>query len=286
MTWRSHLPDDRSLPPIDDATAESLLTGGEVRPDLEPVAAFLRALRDTARRRVAPSARLAAHVAGGGYARQVPPALWSGVPPLRARPRQLTTTRLVAWASVAGLLAAMLGTATAGFARVLPEPAQQRFESVVRTVTGYDFPEAPHGCGAPDHRPETRDTDTDVAEAAGARVVPDHSGRPDAGTPASDRPAPFGAWVRDLGPGPDRGEVVSARARARAGGAGPGAARPPGAAAQPEGEAAAGPSGKTAAAGPAAAGPARPPVPLSTADRDGPPGPAGGPAGAPAGGGR
>ena len=55
MTWRNPPPDDRGLPPIDDATAESLLAGGEVRSDLEPVAAFLRALRGTARRRVAPS---------------------------------------------------------------------------------------------------------------------------------------------------------------------------------------------------------------------------------------
>jgi len=305
VTWRGHLPDERGLPPIDDATAETLLTGGEVRADLEPVAAFLRALRDTARRRVAPGARLAAYMAGG-YGRRASAAHRSGVPSAGARPRPLTTARLVAWASVGGLVVATLGTATAGFAGVLPEPAQQRFEVVVRTVTGYHFPEASEDCGAPDHRPGT--DDTDVADDARADVDRDRSGRPAGRIPESDRPAPFGARVRDLGPaGPDRDGVVSARARGwagalsplgRAGVAGPGDAGPPGTAAGPGGTAADGPPGPAAAAGPAGpgpagTGPARPPVPPPAADRPGPPvpgggapAPGGGPPGAPAGGGR
>src|SRR5690606_38891158 len=139
---------------------ESLLAGGEVRSDLEPVAAFLRALRVTARRRVAPSPQLAAQMAGGRYVRPGTLAHWVGGRLAGARPTARTTTRLVAWASVGGLVAAMLGTATAGFAGALPEPAQQRFESVVETVTGYTFPEVSGGSGAPDHRPDTGEADT------------------------------------------------------------------------------------------------------------------------------
>jgi hypothetical protein len=163
MFTGDHLNDRRDWPPIDDAVAEGLLAGGEITPDLEPVAGLIRALRESARRRVVPSARLAARMAGGWPSGSgTPPARASAIPGRHrfvrpgATPQGARTSRLMAWAGAAGLVAAIVGTATAGFARALPEPAQQQFDTVVQVVTGHDFPDRPDDDGsglAPVERP-------------------------------------------------------------------------------------------------------------------------------------
>ena len=133
--------------PVDDPLAEALLTGAVVPPELVPLSAVVRALREEALRPVPPSPALAVLMvtgaAGGGRSR-----------PLRSRPlRSLSAParrpvavrvrvariRLVAGMAAAGVAVAVVGVATGGFAGILPEQAQDRFENVVESVTPYEF---------------------------------------------------------------------------------------------------------------------------------------------------
>jgi hypothetical protein len=123
---------------IDDATAEALLAGSAVSGDLRPLAEVVHACRRMARQPVRPSATLARRIAAGAFPRPAgryrAPAAGSG----HRRRRTLTRT---AWIAVTGgVVAAVAGVGTAGFAGVLPDQAQERFEDVVETVTPYEFP--------------------------------------------------------------------------------------------------------------------------------------------------
>ena len=245
---RDQLGDRRDRVPIDDAAAETLLCGGETISDLEPVAGFIRTLRESARRRVVPSARLAARMASGW-----PPG--PGAPPVRAYAgtgrhrltrhggtRGVATSRLMAWAGAAGLVMAIIGTATAGFARALPEPAQQRFEAVVEVVTGHEFPERPDRDGS-GLAPERTPADDERPNNAGDR--PGGAGGPG----ATDR-GPGGS----AGPGPATGD-------------GPDAGGPAGAQADPDGLPGSEPAGE--ASGEAAGSPGASPTGLGGEVREG-----------------
>jgi hypothetical protein len=125
---------------IDDDTAEALLTGRTVSAELEPLAEVVRAYRRLADEPVPPTAELAHQMSVGLFTRTaecVPPANGNGNRRRRRheRRRRWTPARTVMVSLLAG--AAMLVTVvgTAGLAGVLPDPAQNRFETVVESVT-------------------------------------------------------------------------------------------------------------------------------------------------------
>jgi hypothetical protein len=130
---------------IDDATAEALLAGRAVSAELEPLAEVVRAYRRIADRPVVPTAELAHQMSVGLFTRSVelvPQRTGNGNRRhRRARRRPVRTA--VALAGGAGAL--VVGVGTAGFAGVLPEPAQDRFETVVESVTPYEAPERNSG---------------------------------------------------------------------------------------------------------------------------------------------
>jgi hypothetical protein len=151
------------LSQIDDATAEALLAGRPVRPALEPLTAVLAAYRRAADRPVRPSAELAARLAGGftiATAAPCRPAVGDrdgrGRRPSAGRRRRyrrmpavevLATVAAklagmsVAAKALAGIAVATVGVGTAGFAGTLPGPAQERFQTVVESVTPITFPD-------------------------------------------------------------------------------------------------------------------------------------------------
>jgi hypothetical protein len=188
-----------SWPSIDDATVEALFAGGAVAPDLEPVAAVVGALKDAATRPTPPGPELAMRMARGAFGRNG--FRFPGVAEAARRvegwlapwhPRGAANdaeapTRLAAKAASVGLAITLIGVGTAGFAGALPVAAQDRFESVVESLTPYEFPKVKVGsCGV------------DRDGVAGADTVGDGSAAgPD---PASDG---RGAAHRDPGDGSD-----------------------------------------------------------------------------------
>lgn len=150
MTWTDDYPGDMSaVGQIDDATAERLLAGRQVTAELEPIAAVVRALREVSAEPVRPSAELGRQMAAGEfsgtpvYSYQPPPG-----PGLARRARRVVVAavttpgrlRLPARLAAAGAAVALVGAGTAGFAGTLPDPVQNRFESVVESVSPYEFP--------------------------------------------------------------------------------------------------------------------------------------------------
>lgn len=153
--------------PIDDATAEDLFAGRTVPSDLEPLATVVRALREVAQQPVPPSAELAARIVAGtavarppGRARapgRLPRIAWRTV---AAVPAAVRRASLAAKLAAAGVVVAALGVGSAGFAGSLPDPVQDRFETVVESVVPDRLPwqvrepaPAPPDSGPADHRP-------------------------------------------------------------------------------------------------------------------------------------
>jgi hypothetical protein len=147
------------LPQVDDATVERLLAGRADTPDLEPVATAVRALREVSRRPVEPSATLRRQMTAGVFtgtsAYAYRPA---GRGPVRRIAAAAATSagrlRLAMRVAAALVAAAVLGTGTAGFAGTLPEPVQDRFETVVESVTPYQFAEKTGGGTGPASKSE------------------------------------------------------------------------------------------------------------------------------------
>lgn len=147
-----------TLHEIDDDTAEAIVTGRSVPPEL---GGFMQALRKTASRPVPPSAELAARMARGDFARSggahrsadhrpqgrgigTAARAWTrtGVRVLAAVPRNLSGARRVVKLGVvaAAVTVPVVGLGGVGFAGGLPDPVQERFQTVVESVTPYEFP--------------------------------------------------------------------------------------------------------------------------------------------------
>ena len=139
-------PDEMTpLRELDDATAEAVLRGDVVPAEFESLVTAVAALRAAPELPVQPSVELAARMAAGDFASAV-------ASPRRRRSAGRHTARygvarrrLVALpvpakvATIAVLAVGGLTTATA--AGALPEPAQQRMQSVIESVTPINFPE-------------------------------------------------------------------------------------------------------------------------------------------------
>jgi hypothetical protein len=152
--------------PIDDATAETLFAGGSVDADLRPLARAVRAYRDVGRQPVHPAGELAVRMATGVFTSaagsEAAPVnhingrgpVTAAIPGWRRVRMAILTALATATAKIAGLSVAAKATAglsiaaasigTAGFAGVLPEPAQDRFDTVVETVAPNGAPAAPN----------------------------------------------------------------------------------------------------------------------------------------------
>jgi hypothetical protein len=185
---------------IDDATAEALVAGGTVADDLEPLVRLLRAYREAARQPVRPCPVLATRMATGGIQAPAPghPAVntVSGpvnghgyrrpAVPVRRRPRTVVLALLAAGftkiaglsglvKASAGLTIVVTGIGSAGVAGMLPDPVQQRFDSVVESVLPDDLPAETGG-----------NADLD----SGGEEPSEHAGRGGGGTRGPDpRPA-------------------------------------------------------------------------------------------------
>jgi hypothetical protein len=139
---------------IDDLTAEELLAGRPVAPELDSLATMLRALQEVAEQPVPPSAELAARMAAGDFPLVAAGAQHSAVGwferrAVRHRLRRVfgtgsTAVRVAGRLAAAGVAVSVLGVGTAGFAGSLPSPVQNRFEHVVESVTPFRF-EPPAG---------------------------------------------------------------------------------------------------------------------------------------------
>jgi hypothetical protein len=173
MPMGDYLDEHSCWRPIDDAAVEALLAGDEVAPDLAPLTDVVRALRDVAgRNSVPPCPALAGRVG-------------SGRPRAGAGP---TTLGLVAKVVVLAVAVAIVGTSSAGVAGVLPDPVQQRFETVIERVTPWwDRPAGSHGLGT---RPDHEAAAPPAGERAGGAVALGP------GTGQVD-PGPFGQQVRE-----------------------------------------------------------------------------------------
>ncbi|MGH3683241.1 MAG: hypothetical protein ACRDT2_23695, partial [Natronosporangium sp.] len=156
---------------IDDDTADALLAGRPVPASLEPLTVVVSAFRQVASQPVGPSRVLAARMAAGdftGVAAAGPDPATDGLPctvgvghrrggrsAAGRRRRRRTMPGIAGLAAVAakvagmsvaakalaGVAVAATGVSAAGLTGVLPDPAQERFETVVETVTPYTFPE-------------------------------------------------------------------------------------------------------------------------------------------------
>lgn len=147
-----------TLHEIDDDTAEAILTGRSVPPEL---AGFMQALRKSASRPVAPSAELAARMVTGNFTKAggahrtsahrpqgrgtgTAARAWvrTGVRVLAAVPRTYSAARrgVKAVVATAAVAVPVVGLSGIGFAGALPDPVQERFEGVVESVTPYEFP--------------------------------------------------------------------------------------------------------------------------------------------------
>lgn len=162
---------------IDDATAEAVLAGRAAAPELATLTGMLAACRRVADRPVRPRGELAARLASGGFggdgADHPRTARVDDGGRHRGRPRGADTRRcrrmhMRLAVAAGGLAVAATGVGSAGFAGVLPDAAQDRFETVVESVTPYTFPrqsdEADRGTG--DRSPETPGNAEDAEDGA------------------------------------------------------------------------------------------------------------------------
>jgi hypothetical protein len=149
------------LDQIDEPTAEAILAGRPVPPALEPLTLVVAAYRRAADRPVPPSPALAEWMAAGGGRRRRKK--MAAVEVLAGVAAKLTGMSLAAKA-LAGVAIASAGVASAGFAGALPEPAQERFESVVETVTPVEFPAGEHTPFGEEVSEDAKDGGVDGAE--------------------------------------------------------------------------------------------------------------------------
>jgi hypothetical protein len=155
-----------ALDQIDDATAEALLSGRPVPPALEPLAAVMASYRRVVvDQPVPPSPELAAWLVEGGLPRTAAP----GRPVVgggtgngrghrvpagkRRRRRRMPAAEVLAGVAaklagmsaaakaLAGIAVATAGIGTAGLTGTLPDPAQEKFETVLETVSPVEFGE-------------------------------------------------------------------------------------------------------------------------------------------------
>jgi hypothetical protein len=130
--WGDYGGDMFTRRPLDDASVEAVLRGGQVPAELEPLAGAVRMIRSTALETVRPSAELASRMA-------------TGVFPVDDVKRS-TLSKLAAMslrAKIAtGFAAALTGLTGATAAGALPDAAQQRVETAIESVTPIDFPES------------------------------------------------------------------------------------------------------------------------------------------------
>lgn len=206
-------PRRRRSRPLSDADAARLLHGtpAEDRPDLAGAATFAAALRSTSQEPPAPSAALATLLAQGFDPATVTPAVDA---PAGSRRRTLGYGLIrLAGASLAVKVAtgggvALAAVATAGTAGVLPDPVQDRVDSVLEAVTPFDRgagnPQAPERptvtpspaatpSGGPDTRPTELPTGRPTDLPSPARPAGPPSTRPappvpPKASPASQRP--------------------------------------------------------------------------------------------------
>lgn len=145
---------------IDDPTAEALLAGRPVPPGLDPLAELLATYRRAGHRPVPPRAELAVWLVTGRPSGEAPGRGAVLVRRVRTggqrRHRRMPGAGVLAGVAaklagmsiaakaMAGVAVAAAGVTSAGLAGALPEPAQDRFETVVETVTPLDVP-APAG---------------------------------------------------------------------------------------------------------------------------------------------
>lgn len=208
MTPVDDYPGEMSSPrQVDDATVERLVAGRADSPDLEPVATVVRALREVSAQPVEPSAVLRQQMAAGVFTGA---AAYPYRPATRGLVRRLVAAaairvgrlRLATRLAAAALAVAVLGTATAGFAGSLPAPVQDRFETVVESVTPYQFGEKTgRGGGGP-----AGDADT-TGPGAGDR----DPASPDPAGPGITGPGQPGGVSQDANDGGVEGPEVSQR---------------------------------------------------------------------------
>jgi hypothetical protein len=151
-----------TLREIDDATAEALLRGGQVDAGLWPLARAVHAYREVGRRPIEPSGELATRIATGVFTPVAPAmgdrtgrrgVLTAPMSNWRRIRMAILTGLAAATAKVAGMSVAAKATAglsiaaasmgTAGFVGVLPDPVQDRFDTVVEQVTPNQAPATP-----------------------------------------------------------------------------------------------------------------------------------------------
>lgn len=160
---------------IDDATAEAVLAGRAAAPELATLTGMLAACRRVADRPVRPRGELAARLASGGFggdgADHPRTARVDDGGRHRGRLRGADTRRcrrmhMRLAVAAGGLAVAATGVGSAGFAGVLPDAAQDRFETVVESVTPYTFPRQSDEAdrGTEDRNPETPGNAEDGAE--------------------------------------------------------------------------------------------------------------------------
>jgi hypothetical protein len=215
--WRDYPGEMPPLREIDDVTAEAVLRGDDVPAHLEPLVTAIAALRATPEQPVRPSAELAARMAAGDFA--------SAAAPPRSRrsagryvahtarhrgARRKLATLPVRVKVAAAVAFAAGGLATATAAGALPEPAQQRMQSVIESVTPIDFPEpADFGREIADDARDGGVDGRDVSEKARQLgTKPDQAGDRPAPPAKTDRP-PTGDVPADSRPtaGPPGNEV-------------------------------------------------------------------------------
>jgi hypothetical protein len=129
---------------LDDATAEAILAGRAVPADLEPLARVVAMYRDTARWPVEPRGELAALLVRGAFE----PAPRRGRSAAAARKERRTPMALlsrlaglsIALKSIVGAAILLVGLGTAAVAGVLPDPVQDRVDSVVGSVIDREPP--------------------------------------------------------------------------------------------------------------------------------------------------
>lgn len=123
---------------LDDATAEAILAGRAVPGDLEPLARVVAMYRDAARRPVRPRGELAALLVTGALNHRT-----------SAEERRILAllSRLAGMSIVLkaflGAAFVLLGFGTAAAAGALPDPVQDRVDSVVGSVIDREPPPAP-----------------------------------------------------------------------------------------------------------------------------------------------
>jgi hypothetical protein len=197
---------------IDDLTAEELLAGRPVAPELESLATMLRALQEVAEQPAPPSAELAARMAAGDF-----PLVATGTQhsaagrferlAVRQRLRRVfgtgdnTVVRVVGRLAAAGVAVSVLGVGTAGFAGSLPSPVQNRFEHVVESVTPYRF-EPPAGGYRDEPRPSGPTTPAGIPGELPGGAVPGDGQPGDAGVgddAGGIDPGEVGEDARDFG---------------------------------------------------------------------------------------